>query len=108
MAAPSRNRFRRRLRSLETGLSGLDEIEIEGPGQGDDKAALRAALGTPTPGRILMVAQRRAAASRSKYATPARSGSVVHHAIKDHRRPRRSAPCAHGRRRRTRMLKAAG
>ncbi|MFO1115798.1 MAG: carbamoyl-phosphate synthase large subunit [Beijerinckiaceae bacterium] len=45
------------LRSLETGLSGLDEIEIEGLGQGDDKNILRAALGTPTPDRILMVAQ---------------------------------------------------
>jgi carbamoyl-phosphate synthase large subunit len=45
------------LRSLETGLTGLDEIEIEGLGQGDDKNAIRAALGTPTPDRILKVAQ---------------------------------------------------
>ena len=45
------------LRSLETGLSGLDEIEIEGLGQGDDKNAHRAALGTPTPDRLLVVAQ---------------------------------------------------
>ncbi|KAA5602577.1 carbamoyl-phosphate synthase large subunit [Blastochloris sulfoviridis] len=45
------------LRSLETGLTGLDEIEIEGLGQGDDKNAIRAALGTPTPGRLLQVAQ---------------------------------------------------
>jgi carbamoyl-phosphate synthase large subunit len=45
------------LRSLETGLSGLDEIVIEGAGQGDDKNALRAALGTPTPDRLLKVAQ---------------------------------------------------
>ncbi|MDE2361763.1 MAG: carbamoyl-phosphate synthase large subunit [Hyphomicrobiales bacterium] len=45
------------LRSLETGLSGLDEIEIEGLGLGDDKNILRAALGTPTPDRILMLAQ---------------------------------------------------
>jgi carbamoyl-phosphate synthase large subunit len=45
------------LRSLETGLSGLDEIEIEGLGEGDDKNAIRAALGTPTPDRILKVAQ---------------------------------------------------
>ncbi len=36
------------LRGLETGLTGLDEIEIEGLGQGDDKNAVRAALGTPT------------------------------------------------------------
>ncbi|MFG1379625.1 carbamoyl-phosphate synthase large subunit [Xanthobacter autotrophicus] len=45
------------LRSLETGLNGLDEIEIEGLGQGDDKNAIRAALGTPTPDRLLYVAQ---------------------------------------------------
>src|SRR5256885_2053229 len=45
------------LRSLETGLTGLDEIAIEGLGQGDDKNAIRAALGTPTPDRLLTVAQ---------------------------------------------------
>jgi carbamoyl-phosphate synthase large subunit len=45
------------LRSLETGLTGLDEITIEGLGQGDDKNAIRAALGTPTPDGILKVAQ---------------------------------------------------
>ncbi|CAM5333763.1 Carbamoyl-phosphate synthase large chain OS=Afipia felis OX=1035 GN=carB PE=3 SV=1 [Afipia felis] len=45
------------LRGLETGLTGLDEIEIEGLGQDDDKNAIRAALGTPTPNRILQVAQ---------------------------------------------------
>src|SRR3989441_9450544 len=45
------------LRGLETGLTGLDEIEIEGLGRGDDKNAIRAALGTPTPNRILQVAQ---------------------------------------------------
>src|SRR6201999_2262986 len=45
------------LRSLETGLNGLDEIEIEGLGQGDDKNAIRAALGKPTPDRLLNVAQ---------------------------------------------------
>ncbi|MPZ57474.1 MAG: carbamoyl-phosphate synthase large subunit [Rhizobiales bacterium] len=45
------------LRSLETGLTGLDEIEIEGLGHGDDKNAVRAALGTPTPDRLLKVAQ---------------------------------------------------
>ncbi|QIB32596.1 carbamoyl-phosphate synthase large subunit [Ancylobacter pratisalsi] len=45
------------LRSLETGLTGLDEIEIEGLGQGDDKNAIRAAIGTPTPDRLLYVGQ---------------------------------------------------
>src|SRR5437899_1369373 len=45
------------LRGLETGLTGLDEIEIEGLGRGDDKNAIRAALGTPTPNRLLQVAQ---------------------------------------------------
>ncbi|MBV9078209.1 MAG: carbamoyl-phosphate synthase large subunit [Methylobacteriaceae bacterium] len=45
------------LRSLETGLTGLDEIEIEGIGRGDDHNAVKAALGTPTPDRLLKVAQ---------------------------------------------------
>ncbi len=45
------------LRSLETGLTGLDEITIEGLGQGDDKNAIRASLGTPSPDGILKVAQ---------------------------------------------------
>jgi carbamoyl-phosphate synthase large subunit len=45
------------LRSLETGLTGLDEIAIAGLGQGDDKNAIRAALGTPSPDRLLNVAQ---------------------------------------------------
>ena len=45
------------LRGLETGLTGLDEIEIPGLGEGDDKNAIRAAIGTPTPDRMRMVAQ---------------------------------------------------
>ena len=45
------------LRGLETGLSGLDEIAIPGIEEGDDLNAVRAALGTPTPDRLLMVAQ---------------------------------------------------
>jgi carbamoyl-phosphate synthase large subunit len=45
------------LRSLETGLTGLDEVAIPGLGQGDDKNAIRAALGTPSPDGILKVAQ---------------------------------------------------
>jgi len=51
------------LRSLETGLTGLDEITIEGfdatkgIDDPDNKNAIRAALGTPTPERLLKVAQ---------------------------------------------------
>ncbi|MEM9333088.1 MAG: carbamoyl-phosphate synthase large subunit [Pseudomonadota bacterium] len=45
------------LRGLETGLSGFDEIEIPGIGEGDDKNAIRAALGTATPDRLRVVAQ---------------------------------------------------
>ncbi len=45
------------LRSLETGLTGLDEITISGLGEGDDRNAIRAALGMPTPDRILVIAQ---------------------------------------------------
>jgi carbamoyl-phosphate synthase large subunit len=45
------------LRSLETGLTGLDEIDIPGLGHGDDRNAVKAALGTPTPDRLLIVAQ---------------------------------------------------
>jgi carbamoyl-phosphate synthase large subunit len=45
------------LRSLETGLDGLDEIDIEGRGRGDDKNAIRAAIGIPTADRLLKVAQ---------------------------------------------------
>ncbi|MCB1449978.1 MAG: carbamoyl-phosphate synthase large subunit, partial [Nitratireductor sp.] len=45
------------LRGLETGLTGLDEIEIPGLGEGDDLNAIRAALGKPTPDRLRMVAQ---------------------------------------------------
>jgi carbamoyl-phosphate synthase large subunit len=45
------------LRGLETGLSGLDDVAFEGMGAGDDKNVIRAALGQPTPDRILKVAQ---------------------------------------------------
>jgi len=51
------------LRSLETGLTGFDEVEIPGlepdsaMRRGEDKNAIRAALGTPTPDRLLFVAQ---------------------------------------------------
>jgi carbamoyl-phosphate synthase large subunit len=42
------------LRSMETGLSGLDEVEPPGDGGSD---AFRAALSTPRPERLLMAAQ---------------------------------------------------
>jgi carbamoyl-phosphate synthase large subunit len=45
------------LRGLETGLSGLDEIDIPGIGRGDDKNAVRAELTRPTPDRLRVVAQ---------------------------------------------------
>ncbi len=45
------------LRSLETGLNGLDEVDIEGLGQGDDRNVLRARLSKQTPDRLLVVGQ---------------------------------------------------
>ncbi|CAN5193817.1 carbamoyl-phosphate synthase large subunit [soil metagenome] len=49
------------LRGLETGLSGFDEIEIDGAAnpESDDaaRAAVIRALGRPTPDRILVIAQ---------------------------------------------------
>ena len=45
------------LRGLESGLTGLDDLALDGLGQGDDKNVIRAALGQPTPDRILKVAQ---------------------------------------------------
>lgn len=49
--------FQKALRGLETGLTGFDDIEVPGLGEGDDKNAIRAAIGTPTPDRIRMVGQ---------------------------------------------------
>src|SRR4051794_1876350 len=51
------------LRGLETGLTGLDEIDIPGfdrkeeSAEIDNRNAIRAGLGTPTPDRLRMVAQ---------------------------------------------------
>ncbi len=49
------------LRGLETGLTGFDEIEIDGTTDADDDAGLKAAviraLGQPTPDRIRVIAQ---------------------------------------------------
>jgi carbamoyl-phosphate synthase large subunit len=45
------------LRSMETGLTGLDEIEIEGLGKGNNRNVLRAAVSRPSPDRLLKSAQ---------------------------------------------------
>jgi len=45
------------LRSMETGLTGFDDVQLEGLGQGDDKNIVRAAVSRPTFDRILKVAQ---------------------------------------------------
>ena len=46
------------LRGLETGLSGLDEVEIEGAADPETgKAAVVRALGVPTPDRLRVIAQ---------------------------------------------------
>ncbi|NBB71921.1 MAG: carbamoyl-phosphate synthase large subunit [Alphaproteobacteria bacterium] len=45
------------LRSLETGLSGLDEIDIPGAVGDDVEAAARAVLSRPTPQRLRFAAQ---------------------------------------------------
>jgi len=45
------------LRSLETGLCGLDPIDVPGLGEGDDANAFRAALAAPTPDRLRVAAQ---------------------------------------------------
>ncbi|MGI9422248.1 MAG: carbamoyl-phosphate synthase large subunit [Hyphomicrobiaceae bacterium] len=45
------------LRSMESGLTGLDDVQFPGLGQGDDKNVIRAALSQPAPDRILKVAQ---------------------------------------------------
>ena len=45
------------LRSMETGLTGLDDVVLPGLGAGDDKNVIRAALATPSADRLLKVAQ---------------------------------------------------
>ncbi|MDQ2859204.1 MAG: carbamoyl-phosphate synthase large subunit [Pseudomonadota bacterium] len=46
------------LRGLETGLTGLDEIEIEGADDAETgRVAIVRALGTPTPDRLRVIAQ---------------------------------------------------
>jgi carbamoyl-phosphate synthase large subunit len=55
------------LRSMETGLTGLNEIDIPGLGGDDDANVLRAVLARPVPERIRYVAQ----ALREKLDIPA-------------------------------------
>ena len=45
------------LRSMEQGYDGLDEVEIDGLGQGDDKNILTAAAARPARDRIRVIAQ---------------------------------------------------
>jgi len=45
------------LRGLETGLNGLNEIEIPGVENGANRDAVRAALANPTPDRLRVIAQ---------------------------------------------------
>ncbi|WP_108662992.1 carbamoyl-phosphate synthase large subunit [Acuticoccus kandeliae] len=45
------------LRGLETGLTGFDDVEIEGLGMGEDNQAIRAAITVPRPDRLLKVAE---------------------------------------------------
>lgn len=45
------------LRSMETGLTGLNEIDIPGAQNGANKDAISAAIAEPNPNRILIIAQ---------------------------------------------------
>ncbi len=45
------------LRSMETGLTGLNEVEIPGVSAGDSRDAIRAALSSPRADRILVIGQ---------------------------------------------------
>ncbi len=81
------------LRSLETGLTGLDEIAIPGLGEGDDKNAIRAALGTPTPdGSSQSGAGHAARHERCRHPQCLQDRSVVSGANPRHRRYRSRNP----------------
>ncbi|TNC93942.1 MAG: carbamoyl-phosphate synthase large subunit [Stygiobacter sp.] len=45
------------LRSMETGLTGMNEVEIPGASAADRKAAMKKALATPRHDRLLVIAQ---------------------------------------------------
>jgi carbamoyl-phosphate synthase large subunit len=49
--------FQKALRSMETGLTGLNPPEIAGLGKGDDYNVLKSHLTKPTPDRLLIVAE---------------------------------------------------
>ena len=77
------------LRSLETGLNGLDEIPIDGLVPGEERGALLAALGRPTPDRLLVVAQAlRHGMSHAEIHEACRFDPLVHRAPAGDRRPR--------------------
>ena len=79
------------LRSLETGLTGLDELAVEGFGKGDDLNAARAALATPTPTACSSWRRRCGTASvTSRFMPPARSirGSSPRFAISSTPKPK--------------------
>ncbi len=83
-----RSRCRRRCARWRPASTGLDEIEIEGLGRGDDMNVLRAALGTPTPDRLLVVGQAlRLGMSAERNSRGLQDRSLVHRA---HRRNRRA------------------
>ena len=58
------------LRSMETGLTGLDDVALEGLGAGDDKNVIRAAVSKPTPDRCSRSRRRCGSASTSSRSTP--------------------------------------
>ena len=99
------------LRGLETGLTGLDEIEIPGLGHGgtDDRNAIRAALGTPTPDRLRMVAQAiRMGTSLEDVHADVQDRPVVPRADRRHRRHGSPHPRARPARRRRQPAHAEG
>ncbi len=45
------------LRSMETGLTGLNEVDVRGDAKGTGKDVIRAVLAVPRPDRLLIIAQ---------------------------------------------------
>jgi len=72
------------LRSMETGLTGLNEIDIPNAAGGKDRDAIRAALAKPTPDRLLVIAQAlRFGLSVEEIQEPCRYDPWFLHQIKD-------------------------